>query len=839
MRCSKCNLKGDPIEILSILKDTRDLPGLIYASARDGFCVIPPEELTPDCIESYVERFPNQRARVNDVWEHMSLTMVTDHQRPDLIQRIQKEHLWNGWNTKGQQRLAKYLGAAYRKELIAKFSIGKCIPNKGFNVFLALNCQDIPGRTSAFFLIGEEGTHVYNARVTATRFDGTTGDGGLAFLDTLSGIDKVVFATGDYRTALQLHRKQFNQSENPLKLMIYNQATKRAWSYVTADKVIFWNPELTLDVFKHARLVRNAYIATKPSLTKRKPDEMHEYISDQPISSIMGRMEASSVPWARALATWLTDPQRPELDIHAAFVQLGLNTEERELVLSECAPSDRDRLKAFLGQADARLRHVVINGWSFIERDNKWYHLHHDRREEIMSDTIFRLTRESLDPFSETAYWSGEIRHCDHKIFVEGVPLKEFQKDPGTWITRQMIKAGIKVPYFERQSSFNHLFMGLVRKFSQYETVTMATKLGIMPDGSIMMPAFNIANGKVSAADDVLVRLTPIASGVRPPMARNRQSPAEEVFPTRVRWTLLAAAFVTNWVSEFRNVPPTPIAITGDNATVAGEALEHFVRTAGMRKEKLTTHTYNSIEQMASMLRQHNYPTFIDMWGAKQIALWPTKIDGSVIAKMSPIEAAALGTNQPWIHIFGSAYRHDAHQLPPFDDVLMYLIRLQKNHYKLDLTTTTFNAVLHDMCEFFGEYIPGIEPSQLYMEANRSYIHYQNPGDCFIELAAWLFHSGKLGMDNTEDDVPKIASQASLIHNAKAGWIYIGRDAIYDACRRIRCPLPDLYRVEQDLINRQCLAATGIERGIMVKQETWDTQLKFWKHRFQTPSQST
>lgn len=836
MRCSKCNLKGDPIEVLSILKDTTDIPGLIYASARDGFCVIPPEELTPDCIESYLENFPNQRARINEVWEYMSAVMTTDHQRPELVQRIQRDHLWNGWNTKGQHRLARFLGAGHRRELMAKFSVGKQIPNRGFNTFLALNCQDIPGRSCAFFLMGEEETHLHYTRVTATRFDGTTGDGGLAFLDTLSGADQTVFATADYRTALQLHRKQLNQSETPLKLMIYNQATKRAWSYVTAEKVVFWNPEITLDVFKHARLVRNAFIATKPALTRRRPDEMHEYVCDQPISVIMGRMETSAVPWSRALAIWLTDPQRPELDIHAAFAQLGLNTEERELVLSECLPSDRDRLKAFLGQADARLRHVVINGWSFIERGNKWYHLHHDRREEVMSDTIFRLTRESLDPFSETAYWSGEIRHGEHRIPVEGVPLKEFQKDPGTWITKQMIKAGIKVPYFEKQSSFNSLFMGLVRKFSQYETVTMATKLGIMPDGSIMMPAFNIVNGKVSNADDVLVRLTPIASGVRPPIPRIRKSAPEEIFPTRVRWTLLAAAFVTNWMAEFRNAPLTPIAVTGDNATVAGEALEHFVKTSGMRRERLTSLNYNSIEHLVSTLRQHNYPVFVDMWGAKQIALWPPKIDGSIIAKMSPIEAAALGTNQPWIHIFGSSYRHDANVMPPFDDVLMYLTKLQKNKYHLDMTTTTFNAVLHDMCEFFGDYIPGIEPSKLYSEANRSYIHYQNAGDCFIELVAWLFHSGKLGMDSTEEDMPKLGINASLVHNAKVGWVYVSRDAVYAACRHIRCPLPDLYRVEQDLISRQCLVETGIERGIMIKQETWDTQLKFWKHRFQTPS---
>src|SRR5512137_608722 len=272
LHCGDCGFCGDTIELYCKMHNQEIREG-IYRAISDGVAGAI-TDINDLIIGLYIEHYPEIRAKHQSVWKLVNGHVVGDL-TPEIIGRIQADHLWTGWRGNGRDRFAMCLGAARRKEIVKFFPGEREIMPRDFRVPLVVNYQDVPGRISAFHFIGESGE--LSLKVLGTEVRQQAFEGGLAMLDFLRPFEGTVFAVGNPMVALHLHKLNFMDSNLPAKIICYNECTNSAWQYVNAKKVVFWDDEITWRIFDQAKRVQNAEIAVRPNPRR---NEWHTYFAD-------------------------------------------------------------------------------------------------------------------------------------------------------------------------------------------------------------------------------------------------------------------------------------------------------------------------------------------------------------------------------------------------------------------------------------------------------------------------------------------------------------------------------------------------------------------------------
>jgi hypothetical protein len=691
---------------------------------------------------------------------------------------------------------------------------------------LVFNYQDVPGRTTAFQFLGEK-----DRRFKTCQSVGIKPEGGLAMLDLLSTFEDTVFAVSDPLMAMHLQRRHLVDSNDPLKLVVYNDSTLTSWESVSARQVILWAPRIDWRLFHQARTAKNGHITSHPAMSSVENDDIYNYIITKSTNEIMQLMAKHARPWYDFFISWATSENRPEYEIRETVKQLAFTPRERDLLADACPRANRVRLEHFLTEIQHEGRALVINRTKVLDRPDGWYALTGLKHEEMILDTPVRLYREISDTATATVYWHGALRYKTKLVeFVEDVSVIE--KNPSGWLRDIMAREGLGMPTFSL--SWAKHFVYLVKSFNEPKQIKLSTRMGIQSDGDILFPLFRIHDGQVLEEDTYLDPKKTPGIVIKSPVKRQAR-PEDAISPARTAVIAGYVAFAYNWLLTLRDEPLCPVVFVGPLGSISNAAARHIAKTMSLTKHDIRYHWSDSLRVLDS-IKFAGFPDFLEPQCYGLLRNMPNPFQTFCLLQAERSEATALACGGNWLRIYAPNLRSDSANLPPIDDFVNYLIDLQSRQYNLpggDLLET----VIEDLAAWYQRYLGGQE--ELLPALKAMILPPLLPGDGIIELACWLHQSGRLAV-SPDDLSEKIENgtisdayfkeRTAIVYGAKEKAVYVSRSVMAKALMRDKLPTPDFTRVTDDLATRHLLVdLCNTPDGWVLKRDHWDARVAAWK----------
>ena len=795
-------------------------------AVRAGLCSMPPEELTSERIQTYLTHFPAWRQLKDKVWATVRSRLKNDV-HPDVVSRVQRSGLWSGYHGRGQLRLTQFMGGGTWRDIdniFRDFATDgpHVIPKDGFATSIVMSYQDAPDRISAFEFWGEHGRLLKFVHDKISK----VAEGGLAMLETLQPLESTVYAIGDPEIALHLQRRWLLESDNPLKIVVFNDRTEAAWRCVNAERVILWTPDITWRLFKHARLVRNAFIACNP--TSRTDSIVHHIISIG-VPLALSLMERSAIPWPRFFAKWLCDRNTTDLVAKEAVAELRLTQQEKELILQECLPLEQPILENYFGNTTPAMI-LSHNNTQVSLRGSIMSVLRPRRGEEQFSDTAIRPDVEIADTLNGKIHWRGRILFRDREVpFTASKEL--IMEDTFKWLTGILARNALGSPTIS--PAWITQLVPLAQRFFRPRCISAVSKLGIYDDGTIVMPKFKLVDGTPKLEENWILGEDAPAVNVLPPMKRTPQ-PCDHYSPAKTAWVVCTASIVANWLSVLKGSQPTPVVVAGIAGSAGSVAAKHLARTAGMRTLKVTIKNKSSMDQLRKPIGEFNYPTFVETDSPGLLQAWPTYNNDFALLTATPEEAAALSVSTTWTIVHAPALHRGVSNLPPFDDVMFYLADLQSRHFELPDNPQTIYAVVDDICQWYERYV-GIPQHDTLKEARRMLRINFYPGDALVDLCSWLHRMDVLPIEHTPlsslDPVSLgTCKNKGIVSDDEKEHILVLRQALIRGVNKLKLPMPDINAATQDLALRKLLVEHVIaDDGWIFTKAYWDTRVRNWR----------
>lgn len=834
LHCSACQWAGNTLDAYSKIVQVTDLPEAIKRAVREGKCCNP-QCVNPESIRSYIRGYPERRAELLSIWNQFTVN-VTGVPRPDVLRHLQKCGLWNGNGSRFQDRIGRFIGAATKTELKKIFGqyykradrhlINK-LPENGFQTALVVGFQDAPGRMCAFELIDQQGERFLKTMPGIT--PGTveqSPEGGLAILDSIKPFEPVV-VLNDHKVWLTMHVRQAQQFDAALPILLYNAYTDLAWRSVTADKAVFWTNEVNLDLFKQVRKVGNGCIVSQPwyfTETGRST-----VFAELPVQLIMSELIKKARPWPEVFVEWVTDRDRPEGEALQAFETLALTPNERDSVLSVANHTQRHRLEHFLG-ATVHPRSVNVNGITVMEHGGGWS-VARPRGEEQILDGIIHIDEELCDIIQGVSYLKGLIRYRTKTIeFID--PKNQIEKDPEGWLTQKTVRAALGSPHCNPK--YARQLLDIARAFSSPRIRTISTQLGIQSDGSIVFPKFSLVCGAVEESESYNPDPAMPMGAVMPPVKR--------VADTRdttslTRSTVIAGfcAMVGNWLEAHRGNPNRPIAVLGENGSVAWAAVRHLVGIFGLPRLVLGHRKGTEVSSFRKQINRHNCPCVADRQGS--ISAYPASATDQVIIPVSVEEYQALRVSGArWLALQGTPLRQENNPLPPVDDFIWYLADLQRRQYELPGTSELPQRLIEDFCAWYERYLDR-DQRETCQQALAALQMGGRPGLELLRLAALMVRRGfifshfdPLEATRVERGIKRLKAASRMtgvVIDVPQERVFVSHQAIMGTAGRIRVPMPDFDAATRDLASHgQLLENTLGTEGWMVSLAVWNEAIQ-------------
>ena len=825
LNCGTCGFHGDTLELLARMRNA-GIHEVIGRAVHEGLCAVPLNEVSAHDIDDYVFYYPQRRKIVDDAWKAFQ-DGLRDNPSPELVRRIQDENMWGGWRSGQQDRIARFIGGGtlteVNKALLPLASGTRKLPHTGFSTSLVLACQDIPGRICAFDFLGNAARL---RRKTGSNVHFT--EGGLGMLDVLMPFEREVFAVGDPAMAMHLHRRQFTTFTEPLKLVLFNDDTDRAWTNVQADKIVLWDREITWKIFDHARKIPNnrnsVFITINPELMR----DTGPYVLDWPLAAILDNMRRHAIPWAEFFIRWLTNPARDPADVHGAIAKLSFDASERRFIQDVCPKELRDRLAQYM-DGKTTIQTVYINRHNIMEDRDGWHVVYPMRGKALICDAPITLEREITNTDTGQIFWEGVIRYKGHTIeFFDEVD--KIERNPNKWLRERVAKAGLGMPLL--QHAWASEFMHLAKVFSQPKLAAISSRLGPQSDGSIVFPQFKLANGEIeNAAAWVRMDSSVPAADVRPPCERPITG-REIATPTRAAVIACSAALVANWLGRFRNLPPAPVVLIGGTQSAARIAGDHFSQISQMHIHYFTRYGRKEVE-IARRSLSREYPTYFRTETVGTLVNYPPACHDFIYVTASEEEAAALITGRTWIAIDAPHSPREDEELPPFDDTLLYLLDLQKRDYDVPKRAYLIESVIVDYCAWYARYLQK-DQKDLYKLLAKMVSKPAHPGDGFIKLVIHAYNARRIELDHVhfmtrlQKHGRLNASEFGILIDEKADKVYISEPAVEAALRKKGLPTPDYAEVAKNLYKRNLMLRLDNPHGWVIEKSYWDDMVKGW-----------
>lgn len=793
----------------------------------DGVCMAGPEQTSPSCIKGYLRHYPNRRAAMQQIWTNLTSSMDTNP-HPNVVKKLQDMNLWAGAGSKFQTRMKNILGAAVKQDIKKAFDtyyvrsdneLPKFFPNEGFQTCLCLAYQDAPGRICAFQFLGDPRKKEEYIKLIG-KPNGDVCDGGLAMLDQLDAIEQTVFAMSDPLVALQIHRRRFIEFDIPVKLVLYNKETKLAWRALNAQKVVFWDKEVSLTLFEQARRVANGHICVDPWYYT--PSGELTKLASAPQTYMFCELERAAKPWPEVFVKWATAPDRTETEAAFAFDRLNFTPSERELLVSAASDAERFRLENYMGAAQ-RPRSTQINGHNIIEQGHIWA-VSKMRTQETITEATIRIDEELSDTLEGMSYLKGYVLYRGQKIpFLEAAKVVE--RRPIEWITTLTNKAGLGTPRINKR--YEDILIDIARALSTPRVRAISAKLGLQVDGSIVFPRFSLVGGNSVATDDIHPDPEVPMGAVLPPMRRSADS-RDTISPARSAVVAAFCAFAANWTGSIREVPTMPVAVVGGPGSVAQVSIRHLVKTMGLRRVELNRKAGEVLDKALEKAKYFNCPCYVEK-GTVAHTYNVSHHDRMFISLTAPEASTLQVSAYPWITLTNTSIRQDSNPLPPIDDFVWYLADLQKRDFELPKARHDVFAILEDMCKWYERYVDR-DQSETFTQASQMLRVSDTAGLELIKLTHDLIRTGFVRVAHESISDAMMSNGTSVAIDNEANRVFIPRWGLTHAISHMRIPLPDFHAAAQDLVERRMLFDTpyGVE-GWLIGLDQWDAVIKAQK----------
>ena len=808
----------DSLEMLSLIRKTPDL----YATLRyamDQSIADNILELSVESVESYLSNYHNPRLKAREIWQKLNenLSLSTS---PEMAKRLHAGHLWSSRNRRGTTDFYSFLGGGTRKE-VEKLADKMVLPDVSFKTALVLNYQDVPGRTCALQFISEAGMHVWKY----TPIQGyPSKEGGLAMLENIEPFETTVYAVGDIQMALQLQRVWLLNSNEPLKVVVYNDRTNMAWQSINASKVIFWDKAPSWTLFKQAAKVMNSEISLYPRLKVQTP---YDYLCSNGPVAILDVMSRKAEPWHKACARWLADKETSEATARDAIHKLEFTPQDRFKLFEQCPVECKERLEELLGENKTAQR-VVFNKQSVTEQPDGWFILYQNGNREVICNAVIKVGKEIYDKETSQVIWAGMVRYKNNTIAFNA-PLEVIEKDPTAWLRSLVVPAGLGTPIVK--PGWNVQLVNLAKTFSNPEAVTTTTRLGLQPNGNFILPHFNVIEGKIAMADDqVTISGVPAGNVLPPDFGKLKIS---KLTNTHAAYVAIATAYLFNQVRAMKGMYTKPVAVIGSPISTGTVAMRHFAKSAGFRTHVLRSGEYGEMKGLIDSIAEFYYPALLDVSRMNSLYLMPTEGVENLYVVCDPIEASALATSGNWITIQAKQPCEDSCKLPPFELVINSIMELQKAKFEFRPDIPVHSSLMAKLCDQIGAI--SNQNAGLILDKAKTIFNTPSSGDALIELFINFQQSGKILMDHgtipfkpeTEKD-----KRLGIVIDDNSKKVYLSRQKLMDAVQRKMYPVPDIQAATADLVRREILLkeSDSID-GWTIDQDYWNEQITTHKNR--------
>ena len=781
------------------------------------------DELTVDVVSKYIEAYVQRRKGFNALVKASQKRLhELDAKQMDLLHNF---NLWEGFKSgKWDTKLSGFVGMGAVKMVQAA---GFPMPRRGFTRFLVIPYYDVPGRVSSLLMINKKGVKY---RIYANP-EGTLQDDGLMMLDTLDTHNETVIAIRDPILAIHLQRRTGNITDQPMRLVVYDTQTSRAWQTVHARRLIYWEKENDIGLYAQSVMHPRAHVATKPGFVD---GELSKHLQRMTVAEITSRIEKAAKPWGSAMKEFLLEAEYWR--VSEALKQLQLSAADIQRVYDACSPPERVRINQLFGEASAG-KYITIGNMRIVESDDGWWIMRGSDR-ELGCNAIIRLN--SLVHIIDTGenVYEGTVS-VKHKQVKFRVPVKQVERGAANWLRELMME---HVGALKLSKSIQSHIIEIAKQFHDPQYVRRIGKIGWnLQMESFVFPNFSIKEGTFDDSTHAMV------------LDAANDVPASKIYiaePKEGDWDLLLdnapehaaiwagmAAFMSNMLSPIVGAQPTPVAFVGGYGSVANVVGNHLAEELGMVSvipSKPTDPTYD----MPELNKRHDYPIWLNVSekNRKSVRYLKAIDTGNFMTHLFDMEASSVRVGESWIFINAPAIMPQRSRLPSLRGALSYLAWLQARQFELPTASSLAQCILLSLSHWALGTLEALDKEVFITAAGMLKTTDSVSIECrLMDMIFLLATNQRLKIVHTsfyDTFTPGSSPQmkAHLVVDDTNQKIFVNLGVIRTAIDRLRLPSADYDTAVRSFASAASI--TGFEPGadgFVISQPYWDSEAARWR----------
>jgi len=455
--------------------------------------------------------------------------------------------------------------------------------------------------------------------------------GGLFMADTVPHNTPLALALGDPFFALRLQRLHANMSDSPLPIAVYNEDTK-AWP-IWAQRVIFWDNDYNVGMFKQARKLSNSSVSV-PTATIN-----HEELLKSGTSAWLAAVTQEAKPWVIALKDYLLslDTEKAE----AVLRSLELTSDEHAHLLYEC---DKDEKTVIRGMLDTgyMVKTAYLGDQKVIERDGVWHAVSRKGRLSRISNITFEI-HESVDYKDGGMFFIGELTYKG-SVTRFMAPIKEFTSNPASWLRYYMLEQGLGVLQVPRSWERRLLDIAFAMTNTEIEHRVVTAYVGWTPDWNrFVFPNLTLIDGYIDEGgaklpSDGMPCVEVDERTLRKPQVR---ALLEDTDVNRYFWALFALS-VQGFTAKYLNSSVKDVVLTGNMFIY-----EVFADAMGLCTVQTNGMNSAGVKKALKDLKLHDVPAMLLLdTGVKELIHWRSSgTPHNLMISASKIDAQLLASS--------------------------------------------------------------------------------------------------------------------------------------------------------------------------------------------------
>ena len=845
--CKACKFAGDMITLSSCAWKL-DIHTTITRLIEQGVLEIPSHKKDPH--HSYIHNYYEPLIRLRTLWQECQ----NKHIRPEtagmrmLQRRLGVDDVAADWN----ERAGQFIGSANKVLIESVIQHGKYqnwVENRhkfkvGFqtNIFqgrkwkelLVVPFWDMPGRMSAFMLIGreadKENDYLYKSLIQEVS------DGGVAMLPAIMNgkhqyFDNKKFILLDLDIAIRLHTRYSKEHAQPLPLAVaYDDGkyvTQDIWKLFNGSNLIFWGTDL-LKTIKQARLAKGL-VAVMPLTDVQLSNHLRHLDPQQ----LLRKMETVAVPWAIALQEHM-DTISDEA-VEDVIASLDMHGRDFALFVEGCGQSLRNRLRNITSNKTFDTQVRFQSHWIHQRSDG----LYLAKTDERISNALVRVD-QIITTLDDKNRYRGVIRFDDKEYtFTERATVLE--KGLLAWVQtylRDKCHAGISEYYPDWNRKALQIFLTLHKPKYVRGISMVGWDAG---DRQFNFPNFVIQYGGAVHTDCAfLFESNEIPGQHLPPPGliprEHIKNLGEQNPETQIFWAT-AACVISNIIAPAVGRDTTALILAGDGAHGVGSSAAVRLGCAAVLDYKKATYfpdqlpTFewaNCWPAVVPLMLAHNKYRWLEQPQAANFVLSVPAIAGSVLAIRGRTNMVRYQRQLGSLQLL---YNAAPFVIPNYIQDLY-----TRKIFMPDASRDLADDVLQDLSDWFKR-IGGNAETVL---AARAVLHTptsRTPVDYFCELVFELFADGKLKIGR--DGYDKADERCAIMKfDAPQPGMWISQTRFSKAVERAGGVAPDLLLITRSLKEQQLLLDEPVysrEYGWLVPEQWWNSRFQTWRENAACP----